>query len=260
MLVRLRNIRTVALRYFYVSLHDFNKIIDFLYWPLLDILLYGFIGISFADKQHPTTVLAFLTALVLWQVVYRANLEISRNIVQELWDNNLINLLTTPLTVGEWMSGLMFTGLVSTFFTVPFGALAVYLIYGYNVFSIGVSFLLFATLLIMSGWILGLIGSSFLIWGGQRIETIVWAVGWLPAPFCSVYYPLSILPGWMQLIGNCLPMTYVFEAMRLLIREGILSRQYLMIALCLNIFYCLLFYCFFNFMLNKSKDRGLTKL
>ncbi len=250
----------VILRNFYASRRDFNRLFDFTYWPFIDIFLFGFICVWLTSKEHSTLLLTLMLGLVLWQVAYRTNLEISRSLVQELWDNNLINIFSTPITIFEWILGLMLTGILCLCITVTVGSLAVKLIYGQNIFVIGWPILVFILLLAMSGWILGLIGASFLLNWGQRVETMVWAMGWLPAPFCSVYYPVDVLPAWAQCVSKTLPMTYAFEAMRSVVIKGYLPKNYLIISFLLNSLYLILATLLFLFMLKKRKNKGLANL
>ena len=251
---------TIVLHIFYGSRHDFNRLAEITYWPFIDILLFGFIGVSFASSQQSNLMLAFLGGLVLWQVAYRTNLEISRNILQELRDKNLINLLATPLSTAEWIMGLMLTGGIVIIFTCVFGAACVCMLYHTNIFAIGFPLGIFVALLAMSGWVLGLLSASVLMRWGQRVETVVWAIGWLPAPFCSVYYPTDVLPAWAQTISKCLPMTYVFEALRVYIKTGILSYSYILMAIVLLGIYLTAALCLFFAMLHHRKNKGLTNI
>jgi ABC-2 type transport system permease protein len=251
---------TVILRYFYGSKRDLGRIFDFTYWPLVDIFLFGYIGVSLTTQQNTNLLLALILGLVLWQVTYRTNMEISRNFLQELWDNNLINLFSTPLTTIEWILGLMLTGLLSITITVLFGALTVRLFFDQNIFVFGPSIIFYILLLAMSGWILGMLGATFLMLGGKRVETMVWAIGWLPAPFCSVYYPVDVLPHWAQMVSKALPMSYAFEGVRSTLATGLIPVQLLLTSFVLNILYLVGMIALFYLALKRSKNKGLATL
>lgn len=259
-MISLTRIYAVMLRIYYGSKRDLGRIFDFTYWPLIDIFLFGYIGVSLSTQQNNTLFFALILGLALWQVTYRTNMEISRNFLQELWDNNLVNLFSTPLTVMEWLFGLMLTGLLSISITVMFGALMVKLIFGQNIFVFGPSIILYILLLAMSGWVLGIIASTFLMLGGKRVETMVWAISWLPAPFCSVYYPVDVLPAWAQTISKALPMTYAFEGVRTTLTTGTIPVNDLLTSLALNILYLVLATGIFFLALKRSKNKGLASL
>lgn len=248
---------SITLRYFYANSKTLISIFDFLYWPVIDILLFGFISISLSPDNSAQAVASLVTALVLWQVYYRTNMEVARNFAQELWDDNLINLFATPLTLLELMCGLMITGLMSLAITIPYGAALVKLAFNYNIFSIGPTFLLFAFLLAVSGWSLGFISAGLLIYKGQKIDSMVWAIAWLPAPFCAVYYPNEVLPTWMQYVGKCLPMTYAYEGMRIVLHTHTIPYQHIALCALLNGILLMAALYFFFFMFKKSKNGGL---
>jgi ABC-2 type transport system permease protein len=250
---------TVFMRYFYSNRRTASVFVDYLYWPVIDILLFGYIGLSLSDQVlNNNLVINLLTGMVLWQVTFRTNLEVSKNLLLELWDENLINFFATPLRLSEWLVGLMMIGPVTVLFTVPYGALIVKLMVNENIFTMGWSMLLIIASLVMSGWFLGIFTSSFLIYYGQKMDTLVWAVGWLPAPFCSIYYPLETLPHWMQLASKLLPMTYAFEAMRTVINTHTIPYDLLLISFALNVLYLILALAFFMCMFRKSKNEGLS--
>ena len=186
-MISFSRIWTVVLRSYYSYKTDFNKIVDFTFWPLIDLIIYGFMGVAFVRTDDPRYLPAFVTALLLWQIVYRTNIEISRNVLQELWDNNLVNLLASPISMTEWLFGLMLLGLFGLCFTIPFGAIIAHILFSYSLLKVGPLFFVYVLLLAWSGWILGLIGAGFLFWRGQAIETVVWALGAVPAPFlCGI--------------------------------------------------------------------------
>lgn len=250
---------TVVTRYFYSNRRTASTFFDYLYWPVVDILLFGYIGLSLSTQSlNNNLVINLLTGMVLWQVAFRTNLEVSKNLLLELWDENLINFFATPLRLSEWLAGLMMLGPISILFTVPYGALIVKLMMNENIFNMGWSMLLIIGLLIMSGWFLGIITSSFLIFYGQKIDTLVWALGWLPTPFCSIYYPLETLPHWMQLVSKFLPMTYAFEAMRIIINTQTIPYNLLAMSFGLNLLYLAGAIAFFLHMFKKSKGEGLS--
>jgi len=252
-------INTVVLRYFYGMRRDLGRLFEFIYWPTIDIFLFGFLGKSL-DTGQETLVMSLMAGLVLWQVATRTNMDISRNLVQELWDDNLVNMLSTPLRLTEWLMGLVVIGLAGTIFTVFFGAFLVKVLLGPNIFVLGLPLIIFTLLLVMSGWILGLIGASFLVSWGQRFETMIWAISWLPAPFCGVYYQVEVLPQWAQVFSKTLPMTYAFEGVRKYIATGSLDWHIIGISFVLNLIYLLGMVLIFCWLFRRSKNRGFASL
>ena len=139
-----------------------------------------------------------LTAVVFWQVVWRANYEISVNLLEEIWNQNLVNLFATPLNVWEWSVSLIVLGVLKNVLTLVVGAGAVWLLYRLNVFAVGWIMLPFLFSLLMSGWFMGFTASGVIIRYGQGLQSIAWMAGFALAPFSAVYYPVDVLPRWAQ--------------------------------------------------------------
>lgn len=250
----------VFLRYFY-TLGGLNQLADLFYWPLIDIFLWGITTVWMQGQNHVSNLpLMILTGLIFWQIIWRGKYEIAVNLLQEFWNRNLVNLFATPLKLGEWILGITLLGFLKVAISVSFATLAVYILYTLNVFSVGWAFLPYAVSLIFFGWMLGFLASGFIIYWGQKIEMIAFMMAYLFAPFSAVFYPVSALPAWAQKIAWALPSTYIFEGMRKVLNEKVFSYEYLFASLGLNLLYSIAAVCFFKFMYEKSRVKGLGRL
>jgi ABC-2 type transport system permease protein len=54
-------------------------------------------------------------------------------------------------------------------------------------------------------------------------------------PLTCVYYPVAVLPGWLQHVAWALPPTYVFEGMRALLIDHAFRSDLMLQALGLNV-------------------------
>lgn len=262
-MITIHRILAVILRYIYSIWRNVGQVFDFMYWPLMDILLFGYVSVWMNERSgnaEPLVTAKMLTCLVLWQVMYRGNLEIALAILEDIWSRNLINFFSSPILIAEWIIGVMLLGMIKTTFTIMYGALICWLVYGVNVFSIGPIFILYALLAMMSGWIIGFTGSLMIISWGEKAASVAWAMGWFFAPFSAVFYPLDVLPQIMQSIAYCLPMTYLFESLRELIGTGVVNTTSLITIALLSLIYvtCALFS--FWRMFERSRCNGLERL
>lgn len=114
--------------------------------------------------------------------------------------------------------------------------------------------------LLIAGWFIGFFICGLLINWGLKAQDFVFTVGWVFAPFSAIYYPLDVLPAKVQAIGKCLPMTYVFEAMRGVLTQGIVDHKALFTSFVLDAFYLALSLSFFVYMFEKSRTKGLGRL
>jgi ABC-2 type transport system permease protein len=251
----------VFYRYFFVLLKGPQQLSDLFYWPLIDILLWGLTSI-WIQTQHigSNLPLILMTGLIFWQITWRGSVDIGVSLLQEFWHRNLINLFSTPLKISEWIGGIIMLCFCKLMVTISFGALAVYVLYSLNVFTVGWAFLPFAVSLLLFGWVLGFLGASFIIYWGMQLEALAWMIGFLFAPFSAVFYPVHVLPEWARCVSWCLPTTYIFEGMRSVLATGEFPMANFVTSIGLNILYLTLSLCLFKFMFNKSLAKGLARL
>jgi ABC-2 type transport system permease protein len=253
-------ISALVARNIILTYRGLDPLVDIFYWPLFDLFVWGFTGKLVAAVSGQEVSLVWLSGLVLWQACWRANLDVSLNFLNELWSRNIVGLFASPLTLTEWVVAAMLQGLFDTFVVLLFASGAVYLLYSINVFSIGFIFIPLFILLLLSGWALGFISTGCLVYGGQKVQKLVWVLGWFFIPFSALFYPLSLLPTWAIVIAKCIPMSYAFEALRIHVSTGIFPASQLLIAFVLSVFYFVLSLYFFRFMYRKSREKGLARL
>lgn len=254
-------IKAVFFRYFYMLKKGPQQLSDLFYWPLIDILLWGLTSIWIQQhNQEPLIPLFLMTGLIFWQITWRGSIDVTVSLLSEFWDRNLTNLFSSPLKIHEWCAGILLYCLGKLCITVAFGVVAVYLLYALNVLQVGWFFLPFAVLLLLFGWAIGFLAASLIVYFGRSIEALAWMIGFVFAPFSAVFYPVSILPAWAQAIAWCLPTTYIFEGMRLILREGEFPARYFGASLGLSVLYLGGALWLFYFMFEKRRQKGLSHI
>ncbi len=258
----LYRIQALIERNLIITLRDAQRLVDFFYWPLLDIIIWGFTSkwLQYQQISQSNLTLIVLSSLVLWQVTTRANLEVSFNLLEELWSRNIVNLFSTPLYSNEWTIASLIMGFYKSILVFFFGAFLAWSLCGVTIFSVGWLLIPCFFLLVASGLTIGLFVTSALIYWGQKGQTLVWTVTWIFAPFSGVFYPIAVLPSWAQSIAKALPMTYVFEGLRSFLTTGIVPWHALATSAVLNIIYFVGALLCFRIMFNKSKVKGLARL
>jgi len=252
----------LILRYVFEIPRDFFRVFDLTFYPLMDIILWGFMSlwIQTGGDQSSHIGPMILLSLVLWMVVENANREIAFNLTEELYAHNLVNILVTPLKVSEWLSSVIFLAATRATFVLVFSSLAILILRGINILNLGLFVCAAFPLLMMSGMALGLSISALMMRWGRRISTFIWSIPYLVLSFSAVFYPLHLLPPWAQYIGKMMPISYVFEALRATITTGIIPWPSLLISLGLNALYLLGSLFLFVWMFDKSRDQGLAQL
>ena len=251
----------VMYRHLLLNFRNILRITDLFYWPLFDLLIWGFVGQWIqADAGSGSYTAQLVIAIILWHMTLRPVMEINFGALEEMWSHNVFNVTTTSLQLSEWMTALITLGIIKAAVLLTVGSVCVWFMFGVNVFMLGLYLIPFVVLLLLSGCTLGLFASAFIVRWGQAVEGLAWTVPWLFAPLSAVFVPLSVLPSSFATIVKLSPITYVFEAMRGVVSGKMFPIHYLWLSLGLNLVYLCLAFCFFVFMLNKSRARGLARL
>lgn len=225
-----------TLRHIYPLRRDFDLLSDMLYWPIIDILLWGITSQWLGSLSGiSNVVVTIIMSLILWNVIWRSQSEVSRNLIDEIWNNNLVNLFSTPLSLAEWMVGVLFLSLVKMVFTMAVLIPIVLVLYAVNVFSLGLWLIPFFILMVMTGWWVGFFAAGIVIRFGPKVQTVVWTLPGILLPFSATYFPVDLLPSFIRPISQFLPTTYVFESMRSLVMTGTVDLKYIAISFGLNI-------------------------
>ncbi len=91
---------------------------------------------------------------------------------------------------------------------------------------------------------------------GLAAESFAWASIFLLAPICGVYYPVTTLPEWLQVIAWALPPTHVFEGMRALVIDGVFRGDLMVSAIAINLVYIAGSLAVFLDAFERARERG----
>lgn len=215
-------IQAIWLRQWRLFSGSWPRVVDLMYWPTVQILIWGFLQIHVFQQAGPGAVVlsALLGAILLWDVAWRGQLSLSLALFEEVWSRNLGHLLVSPLRPWELLAGLMLVSIAKTG-TAMIPAVAIAAIaFDYNLFSLGPVLYLYMIALILFAWSISLAAMGLVIRFGQGAQEMPWAIMFGIAPFCAIYYPLDVLPAAFRWVGAVLPASYIFEGLRAVVTEG----------------------------------------
>ena len=252
-------VNAMVLRYVYLLRGSWPRIIELAYWPLMQVVLWGFISKFLATNSTWVAQGAgvLIGAILLWDVLFRAQLGFSISFLEEMWSRNLANLFVSPLRPYEFVIALTLMSLIRTLIGVVPAALLAIVFYNYSIFTLGLPLLAFFFLLLMLGWAMGLVITALIMRFGLGAESLAWIAIFAIAPLSGVFYPVSILPEWLQPVSWALPSAYVFEGMRAIIFEDNLRIDYLIQALALNFVYLIAGGAYFLYSFHITRRDGL---
>lgn len=260
-MIAFSSIWAIVLRHTRLVRQDLNALLGGLYWPVLDVLTWGFLGAWIQKTAHFQNYEAVaLLGLLLWQVVGRGGNFLAVTLCEELWSHNIVNLFSLPLRITEWMAGIvLFYGIMMTI-TSAVCMLFIFFLYDVSILSLLSSFLIFMPPLLFSAIWIGFTCLQIIITFGRRSSELGFVFVWFLLPFCGAYYPIEVLPTWGQKLSACLPMSYVFQGMREYLMHQQDPTPYLIKGYALGIPYAIFAIVLFVYCFNRSKQKGLTRL
>ncbi|MBR9692481.1 ABC transporter permease [Candidatus Woesearchaeota archaeon] len=208
-------ITALLLKYYYISINRVDRLFDILYWPILDVLLWGFTSAFIKDISEVNILSMALGGVILWLFVWRSGQDIAVFILEDFWSRNLYHLFSSPVRLTEHILSILIWGVIRATVSFIFLSLLAYGLYAFNILTLPILFMASAiAILLLFGWAMGFFITGCIFRYGQRIQVLAWSVVWVIQPFSCVFYPLSALPAWAQPIAKILPTTHVFETLR----------------------------------------------
>ncbi|MGH6620999.1 MAG: ABC transporter permease [Alphaproteobacteria bacterium] len=255
----LRRVSALILRYVYLLMGSWPRLLELAYWPSVQIILWGFISKYFVSQTSwaGSAAGALLAAVLLWDILFRGQLGYTISFMEEMWSRNLGQLFISPLRPYEMVLSLTAISLIRTLVgVIPAAVLAIPL-YGFSLFDLGLPLIAFFGNLMVTGWALGLLVTALLLRVGLGAESVAWMALFLIAPVSAIYYPVDVLPAWLQAVAWSLPPAYVFEGMRAILFDGVFRGDLLIGAVLLNLLYLVLGGLTFTLSFRLARRQGL---
>ena len=249
----------MALRYLYLLRASWTRIIEIIYWPTMQMVLWGLISryvLTATTVLHQAAGL-FLAAVLLWEVLFRSQMGVHTMFQEEMYARNLGHLFISPLRPYEMVVALLSVSLVRTLLSAGSAALLAIPLYHFSIFTLGLPLLAFFVNLLIFGWAFGLVLCAMLLRFGFGAEGLAWAGIFALTPIAGVYYPIATLPEWLQPVALAFPAAYVFEGMRAVLLRGEFRTDLFFAALALNAVYLALGGAVFLISFGVARRRGL---
>jgi ABC-2 type transport system permease protein len=162
----------------------------------------------------------------------------------------------SPLKPIEFLLALMVMSLIRLAIgVIPMTLLALFLFH-FNFYGLGLPLIAFFCNLIFTSWSVGIFVSGLVLRNGLGAESIVWTLMFALMPLACVYYPVQVLPHWLQYVSWSLPPTYVFEGMRALLIDHVFRGDLMLSALAINAVLLVASFLAFLALLQSAKRQG----
>jgi ABC-2 type transport system permease protein len=257
--MKLYRIRSVILRHTYEVRRNANHITYMVYWPVVNILVWGFftLYLRHGNRLQPGIVSCLLGAVILWGLFNAFQRDMAVGFLEELWSRNLVSLFASPLSVSEYVTGLIIVTLAKAMIGLFVEASIAWLFYHYNMFPALPTLFPFILNLALFALTMGIVVTGLIFRYTTKFQAMAWSFAGILMPLSCVFYPLSSLPSFLRPIASILPTTHSFEGMREAIERGGFSALHFKWGLGLNMVYFVFAVVFFRWMFESARSRGL---
>jgi len=259
--MNLTRVSGVIYRHYYHLFHQSERVLDVFFFPTMLLFLMGFLA-QFVAQLSDSPIAGFIVGgVLLWIVFEKTQTDIGVSFMWEIWERNLLNVLATPLTLVEYIFGLFSIAFIKVFIAFVAVSLLATWIYGFPVYSLGVALAGYWAILLLFAWAFAMFSLTLVLIFGHGVGPLTWSLPFLLQPVAAVYYPVSILPDFLQKVAALVPLSYVFEGMREILEYGTFSVQNIFVALSLSLFYIMMTLGLFYITFKRVKKSGkLVKL
>lgn len=257
--MKLYRIRAVVLRHLYELRRNPTHLTNMVYWPVMNIMVWGFFTfyLSHRGGAQAGIVGSLLGAVILWGLFNAFQRDMAMGFLDELWSRNLVNLFASPLSVSEYVTGLIAVNLVKAMIGTAAESVIAWVCYRYNIFPILLPLVPFILNLALFALAIGVAVTGLIFRYTTRFQVLAWGVAGIVMPFSCVFYPLKSLPNFLHPVAWILPTTHSFEGMRQVIAGQGFSSMHFQWGLALNLGYFVLAAFFFRWMFESARSLGL---
>ncbi len=256
----LHTVSALVLRYVFLYTRNPVRFVELIFWPLVDLLVWGFLTVYLRKQgvgDFPTAITFLIGAMILWDVMFRSQQGVAISFLEDVWTRNLLNVFVAPVRTSEYVAATCMVGVLRVGVTLVVLTMVAALAYQFHLSSLGLALPAFLANLILFGWFLGMISTALIMRWGQAAESLAWAVPFFIQPLAAVFYPVAVLPSWLQPVAKALPCTPVFEGMRAVLAGQPTPWGDLRHALILNVVWGIVAASFFAANLRHVRKTGL---
>lgn len=253
----LSRIKAIIMQELYITKHSMEVIVDLFYFSVITVIAWGFISIYLTGDSNSLAGHYLLIGMILWEIIRIIQYSISVGALWNIWSRNLSNMFITPLSLAEYMTAQLISGIIKAFVLFLIISVISAFLFEFNIFQLGIiNLMIYFINLTIFAWTAGLIILAFIFRYGTRIQALAWGLIFIFQPLTAVFFPVKVLPVLLQKISYFIPATHIFEAARGNLLDSSTNWNLINLAFLENIVYLVVSLWFFNFMFNRSKETG----
>ncbi|GAB0112880.1 ABC transporter permease [Acidisoma sp. C75] len=272
MLAALRRIWGLMFRHLCLYRRSWPRLLELAYWPILQMCIWGFtarfitsggfggmtggMGSGLAGHGLVLAGSTLLAGVLLWEVTIRSQMGVAISFLEEIWSRNLGHVFISPLRPVELVLALIGVAIARVIAGLLPAILIAWALYAFNLFTLGPVLILFFANLMLMGWAFALGIIALILRHGAGAEALAWSFLFGLTPLAAVYYPVSVLPAWLQPVALAIPASHVFEGMRAALLHGDVAGGEMLAAIGLNLLWLAAGAALFASQFQAARRRG----
>lgn len=250
-------IKALVLQELYITRHSLEVIIDLFYFSVITVVVWGLISNYLSGSSNPLSAHYLLIGMILWEIIRVIQYSISVGALWNIWSRNLSNMFISPLSLTEYIVASLISAVIKALLILIIISFIAFLVFKFNILEMGIlnSTMYFINLTAFA-WSVGIVVLGFIFRYGTRIQALAWGIVFIFQPLSASFFPVKVLPEFLQKVAFLIPATHIFEAARFNLTNPATNWTEINIAIVENIIYAIIGIWFFNKMFNKSKETG----
>jgi ABC-2 type transport system permease protein len=233
-------IKAVLRQEVYVTMASWEVIFDIVIFTLANIVLFGFIANYLVQGSGSLgaqlQIQSLVVAVVFWEALRISQYSASVSSMWNIWSHNLSNMFIAPIRVTEYLIAHIIAALIKSVALMLCAIVLVAWVFHVHIMKLGLGAVLFGYLnMVIFGTAVGLVLIGLVFRHGTKIQALTWGTIFMIQPFCAVYFPVNVLPGFLQSIAYIFPATYFFEWLRALYEGVPYAQSRLLLAFAFNL-------------------------
>jgi len=254
----IRRIFGLLVQEWYISKRSLEVIMDTIWYSTLSVVVFGFVAKYISSQNQPGIGEMLLSGMIWWEFLRINQYSLTLNPMWNIWSRNFCNMFISPLSKTEYLVAQFIVGFLKSSIVFIINLLVVRLVFNttflqnYSVLT----FIGFISILALFAWSMGLVIMGIIFLYGTRIQALAWGFIAVVQPLVAVFFPVSVMPLWLQTISYLFPVTYLFEINRLLIVGFTYPASYMAIAALLSVLYFIISLYIFKHFFAASQLSG----
>jgi ABC-2 type transport system permease protein len=206
-------IKAFAFKNWIMTRRNFFTVLEILFWPVVGFLSVGLLA-EFASLQQQMKGF-ILVGVVSMGAVQVCQLDVSYALLYDVWSKSLKHAFIAPVGIRHMLLGSLVVGMIRggvVFFILVYASVW---LFEFNILIAGAGpIFLFVFGLFLNAAVVGMLVCILVLLFGNRAEVAAWSLVSLMLLVCGIYYPVTILPGWVVGVAELIPLTYFLEYIR----------------------------------------------